>query len=343
MTAGDELVTRRHLAAGAHQHETGVVAELPTTFTSKWRYALKPASWSKLFVPAWLGQALGMAHLGRVDIPPALVGMALTSLLLAFVVLMNDWADREVDRIKRRMFPRGCSPKTIPDGILPPHQVLGAAVLAGTAAVACGYWAEHWLNRDGIGLATIGCLSIFVAYSLPPLRLNYRGGGELLEMLGCGFALPWLHAYMQGGLGAESLAWLPRPWGVLPGLMMLCLASAIASGLSDEQSDRKGGKRTFVTMWGNPLARRVCEALVLGGAIAWLLAGIFSEHIAVLAVLPAVGLVLWSLRGMMTESTNAVTNAFQGQARYKLHLHTAVWRGARTLAICLVLYRVFLG
>ncbi|MCA9616678.1 MAG: prenyltransferase, partial [Myxococcales bacterium] len=82
---------------------------LPTGFIARWHYALKPGSWSKLFVPAFFGQCLGAAHLRRFDLVCLAAGMALTFLMLAFVVLMNDFADREVDAIKRRMFPQGCS------------------------------------------------------------------------------------------------------------------------------------------------------------------------------------------------------------------------------------------
>ena len=45
---------------------------------------------------------------------------------------------------------------------------------------------------------------VFVAYTLPPLRLNYRGGGELLEMLGVGLALPLYNVYLQAGAMADQ-------------------------------------------------------------------------------------------------------------------------------------------
>lgn len=320
-----------------------LVAELPRTPYQRWRHALKPDSWSKLVVPTYLGQALGAAHLGRLDLVPAFAGFVFTYLALTFIVLMNDVADREVDAIKRKRFPHGCAPKTIPDGILPASRLLLVGLAAGASAIGFAYFAEGWLNRPGLGLAAALCLALFVAYSLPPLKLNYRGGGELLEMLGVGLALPWLNAYMQGGLGAEGLAWLPRAWPVLPGAMALALASAVASGLSDEVSDRKGGKTTVTTALGNPMARRLTEGLVALGALGWLLAGVFAEHVPLVVVLAPVVLLTFRLRQMVQQSTRAVTNAFGEQAVYKAHLHRGIWRATEVLAGSLLVHRLFFG
>ncbi|MEM9071061.1 MAG: prenyltransferase [Myxococcota bacterium] len=315
----------------------------PKSRYARWRYALKPASWPKLFVPAFFGQGLGAAHLGRVDIVAGVAGLGLTFLLLAYVVLMNDWADRDVDAIKRRRFPGGCAPKTIPDGILPSGSVLIGGVVAALAAFGWALYCAGWLNRPLLIGATALSIFVFAAYSLPPFRLNYRGGGELLEMLGVGLVLPWTQAYVQGGLGAMDYTWLPRPWAVLPGLMLLCFASAVASGLSDEVSDRDGGKKTFTTWLGNAGARRLTELLVLGGMIAWALAGLLAEHVPLLAVVFPIGVVAMHWRTMRRLSTSAVTNAFEAQAQYKTALHRAIWGGAQYLAMILLMMRIFFG
>lgn len=308
---------------------------------ARWRYALKPASWPKLFVPAFVGQAIGAAHLGRLDYVCFAAGMGLTFLLLGAIVLGNDLADREVDRIKRSLFPKGCSPKTIPDGILPPGQVALGALLFSLGAYGFGTYCEGWLGRPMMSTATFVGIAFFAAYSYPPLRLNYRGGGELLEAFGVGLVLPWINAYAQGGLGVESLTWLPRAWPVLPGLVLLCFASAVASGLSDEVSDRKGGKRTFTTMFGNPGARRLAEASLIAGALAWVIAGLFAEHVPLLVALLGAGAVLFHVRRLLPMSTSAVTNAFDTQRLYKDELHRAIWNAGQLLGVGLVLYRVF--
>src|SRR5689334_4070582 len=76
--------------------------------------ALKPGSWPKLLVPMVLGQTLGAAEAGRLSLGGLATGVAFTAADAVFIVLSNDWADREVDALKRRLFPSAGSPKTIP-------------------------------------------------------------------------------------------------------------------------------------------------------------------------------------------------------------------------------------
>ncbi|MCA9583105.1 MAG: prenyltransferase, partial [Myxococcales bacterium] len=209
----------------------------PGGVLSRWVFALKPQSWPKLLVPAALGQALGVAHTERWSWPPLIVGVLFTVFGGAFIVLANDWADQEVDRLKRDMFPAAGSPKTIPDGVLGERSVAkGAAVAAGFAA-SVAVLGALWLSVASLAWLGLGGIAVFAAYSLPPLRLNYRGGGEFLEAFGVGVVLPLFNAVAQGGSPANWAAAM-----ALPGFSCLALASALASGLSDEESDRAGGK-----------------------------------------------------------------------------------------------------
>ncbi|WP_395839095.1 prenyltransferase [Archangium violaceum] len=295
---------------------------------ARWWYALKPASWPKVFVPALFGQAVGAATAGHLSWGALVFGVLWTAADIIFIVLLNDWGDRQVDVLKRRMFPQGCSPKTIPDGILPAKAVLAAGLGAGALALLLAWGAGLVLGRPLLlPLAALG-LFIFVAYTLPPLRLNYRGGGELLEMVGVGGVLPALHVHAQCG------EWTPT-WFVslVPGLLALSLSSALASGLSDEESDRAGGKRTFTTLLGNRRVRGATEALLGMGVFLWLAASGLAKNAPPLAsVVPAALLTgAFGVR-LRRKSPLAVTNAFGAQSAYKVELHRAIWWGTFTLS-----------
>ncbi|MEM7609494.1 MAG: prenyltransferase [Myxococcota bacterium] len=313
----------------------------PRSLYQRWRFALKPASWPKLFVPTFFGHALGAAHRGFLDLEAVALGAAWTFLLLVAIVTLNDVADRDVDALKRRIYPNA-SKKTIPDRVLPAHHLLFAGLGAMVLLFGYGFFLQDWSQRPAFGLITLAAFSIFGAYSLPPVRLNYRGGGELLEMVGVGIALPWLHAYLQGGLGAPSAAWIPKCAPLLLGTGLLALASAAASGLADEVSDRRGGKRTLTTTLGNAACRRLTEALVFAGAAALVLVGLLAEHVPLLATLPPAALIAYRARRMQAISTDAVTGAFDAMGRYKAELHAAIWKGTELLAALLILFRVFL-
>lgn len=307
------------------------------TLRQRWVRAAKPDSWTKLLVPFVLGQAIGFED-HRISYLAFGLGLAFTVFDLLYIVFLNDWGDRRVDALKRRMYPQQCSPKTIPDKILPARHLLLAGVATGTLAAATAFAGQLLLDRPWLGVFGLFALAVFVAYTLPPLRLNYRGGGEMLEMLGVGVVLPWFHAYLQGGSLLELRGLL-----LLPGFALLSLASAIASGLSDERSDRLGGKRTFVTCFGNPAGRRTTEALAFAGAGAWAWAGTGATALPAWVTLPPAGVVLWYAGQVVGRSRAARTDAFPAQRRYKATLHRAVWRGGLCAAMFLSWWHLWRG
>ena len=308
-------------------------AELPSH--RRWLYALKPASWPKLLVAAVLGQGIGIAANGRIDWFGLGLGLAFTVAFLAFVVLINDWGDQEVDVIKRRLYPDGCSPKTIPDDVLESSSVLMGGTGAGILALALAGVGEHVLGRPGLLGAAAGCLLLLVLYTLPPIRLNYRGGGEMLEMLGVGFFLPWWNAFVQSGN--------PTPAGVvvLPAFALLCLSSALASGLADEESDRLGGKRTFTTMFGAIAVRQAAEGLVVGAMLVWAaLPWLAPSYAQLWMVLPVIVVMVADYRDLLIEARDFGDAMHR---RYKFVLHQCIWRGGLMMTAMLALAGILGG
>lgn len=302
-------------------------ADLP--LHRRWLYALKPGSWPKLLVASALGQGIGIASSGRVNLAALGLGLLFTLLHLAFLVLLNDWSDRDVDEIKRRLYPDECSPKTIPDDVLDERSVLLGGVGAAVLALGVAGTAEQWLDRPGLLLGGGGCLLLLALYSLPPVRLNYRGGGEVLEMLGVGFFLPWWTAYLQGGQA------MPRGLVVLPAFALLSLASALASGLADEESDRLGGKRTFTTRFGPVAVRQAAEGLVVGAMLVWAALPWLAPYYAqVWMVLPVVVVMVLDYRELLHEGRRYGDPMHRS---YKELLHQCIWRGGLMMAAMLAL------
>ncbi len=295
---------------------------------ARWLYALKPASWPKLLVAMGLGQGIGVAAAGQVDLWGLVLGVPFTLALVAFLVLINDWGDQHVDGLKRRLYPDACSPKTIPDDVLDPGSVLLGGIGAGVLVLALAAVGEHVLHRPGLLGGAAVCVLLLVAYTLPPLRLNYRGGGEVLEMLGVGFFLPWWNAYAQSGKA------MPAGMVVLPAFALLCLASALASGLADEESDRLGGKRTFTTMFGPIAVRQAVEGLVVGAMLVWAALPWLAPYYAQLwMVMPVVVVMIADYRELLADARLPDTL----HRRYKYALHQCIWRGGLMMAAMLAL------
>lgn len=310
----------------------------PTSLRERWLYALKPGSWPKLLVAALLGQAVGIASAGGVNVLALLAGFAFTMLHLSFVVLLNDWGDQEVDALKRRLFPELSSPKTIVDGILDDRSVLLAGLGAGALAVGVALAAQIFLSRPGLALGGAVCMVLFWAYTLPPLRLNYRGGGEILEMLGVGFALPWWNAYLQSGDVS------PPGMVVFPAYLLLALSSALASGLADEPSDRLGGKRTFTVLFGAAAVRQAVEGLVIGAMIVWALLPLLAPGaVSGLVLAPVIVVMAMEFVDLREVGSSSEVDTYIGITRYKGKLHDCIWRGTAVLAVLLAAGSLLFG
>ena len=296
----------------------------------RWLYALKPASWPKVLAPAVLGICLTLGH-PDADLTAGLLLASLHAVAtVSFLVTTNDWVDQRVDAIKRRRFPDGCSPKTIPDGILPARALGAAALLCAGLMIALGAIAGYrHQSLQPLLFSVLGIVALG-AYSLPPFKLNYRGGGELLEAAGVGLGMPIAAASFLYPLPLEGpLLWL------LAGLVFTSLASAIASGLSDEESDREGGKRTFTTALGNSAARNLSLAsLALGGAI-WFAAHLDGTLPRITAI-PLLTLIAFGLQAQ-GRSAAAITGAFSAQASFKQALHRAIWGSTFAWALLIAL------
>ena len=289
------------------------------SYFKKWKYASKIDSWPKMLAPAFLGQFLGCFVAQTNSFWGFLIGISLTITNLLVVVFFNDWGDQRVDTIKRLMFPRDCSPKTIPDKILSPNALLFAGVLAASCMLGISMIAAWYYARPLLPLFAIFALLLMHSYTFYPFKLNYRGGGELIEMFGIGFVLPWLNSYAQSGVIWHNSYWL------LLGTCSLALASALASGISDEESDLSGGKHTFATRYGNSTVKQAVAVFLFLSPLFWLVIASRIPNFSVyVLLLPSFFIFYFGIK-MQRLAKLSGSRAFQAQRRYKLNLHKAIW------------------
>ena len=179
---------------------------------------------------------------------------------------------------------------------------------AGSACFAVGILA-------GLGLVAITANPVLLAfglggavlawsYSSPPLKLSYRGIGEISTFLAFGPIMTVGATVAFGGAGVES--------SVFASLILGFLAAAIsfARYFPNREEDLAKGKRTPVTLLGFRRATVVFVALLLApypvGAL-WLVRGSGILWAPVLAVFVGlVGLSLWRARGRSGEYRTAI-------------------------------------
>lgn len=159
------------------------------------------------------------------------------------------------------------------EGALPPRAVKHAAFAAGAVAIALFAWVTAGWTREG-GLV-VGVIGAFCGafWSMPPLRLSYRGLGEVLQGVVMGplmAAEAWVVA--TGHLDARAFA-VGIPFGLLE------LAMGLSHNIVDREDDARAGKRTLVVKIGAVPASWI-GAVATAAAIASLVL------LAVLRVLP---------------------------------------------------------
>ncbi|TVM18840.1 prenyltransferase [Oceanidesulfovibrio indonesiensis] len=221
-----------------------------------WFKAARPLSLINLVFPLLMGLALAVqAHSSWSW--PFFAGIMLYGWLQQLaIVFLNDYFDYEADSMNRMPTPFSGGSRVLQDGQLAPRRLLRAGLFATGLVLLLGV-VLSLAGRPFMAVLFAGGLALLAAYSAPPIRLNYRGGGELLQGLGCGGLLPVIGFYGITG----SLAHFP--WLLLAPFVVLHTASSVATALPDAPADAMAGKRTLPAMIGPHRAGYVGLALAV--------------------------------------------------------------------------------
>ncbi len=287
-----------------------------------WLQASRLPSQSYLALPLLLGQAVAV-HLrgGALDLG-TLVAVQLFGVLdQLFIVYANDWADQETDRRNQTATLFSGGSRVLVEGRLSPRALGRAALLCAGALLALSLGLA--LRRDAPLLVPLAVTALVLlwAYSYPPLRLSYRGGGELLQMVGVAGVLPLYGYVAQGGDPGRF------PWALVALLLPTHLACAIATALPDEPSDRESGKRTVPARVGGERAAWVIVAL---NALTLLLA---PWGLGVLGLSAGLGLLV---PGVATLAVPLVRPAPPGSRRVQFRVAAAITATLATVALPLL-------
>lgn len=215
-----------------------------------WIQAARPLAHINIVVPLLLGHAAAWHDTGQMSWPWFAAALAWGVLDHLFVIFSNDFSDHEADSGRRTLLSGGSG--VIPEGKLRPHQVQRAAQLAAIALLlySCGLML---LGRTWTPFYALAALLLMWLYSFMPVRLSYRGGGELLQGIGVGIGLPSLAYYFQ------TEAVFAPGWVIWPAAL-LGVCSNVLTALPDAEDDARADKRTWPVRHGMASARRFSSA-----------------------------------------------------------------------------------
>ncbi len=230
-----------------------------------------------------------------------------------YIVFANDYADREADGPSRTPFSGGSG--VLVEGRIEPRALLRAAVAMALFLVALSAGGAFAGRPLLVGSAAVA-LALLHAYSFPPLRLSYRGGGALLQGLGVGVVLPFTAFYAQSGRVDLPL------WALAPSFLA-GVGGNLLTAVPDIEQDARAAKRTLAVRAGEGAAVTAAIALLLAAfVLPQNLAGRFAPQVAV-AVAAALLLALAAhvgLRGRPRSRGRVLFVLFGGAAQHGFFL-----------------------
>lgn len=200
---------------------------------------------SATFIPVLIGIAIAAGH-GFFELPAALLTVVGAAAVHLGLNVANDVFDARLGADDLNVNPTQYSggSRVIQYGLVSLRRM--ATISAAMYAVALGIGVVLLLTRYSPALLTIGVLGILLSifYTAPPIKLVYRGLGELTTAIGFG-PLMLLGAYVVQTLGVLRL----EPFVASIPIALLVMLILYVNEVPDRDGDARAGKRTLPVRW----------------------------------------------------------------------------------------------
>ncbi|MBF0254153.1 MAG: 1,4-dihydroxy-2-naphthoate octaprenyltransferase [Candidatus Omnitrophica bacterium] len=221
-----------------------------------WLQALRVPFLTASLVPVVLGTAVAWQKIRHIDWFLFFLALLGVACLQSGTNLANDYFDHLSKNDDSNLTPTPVSggSRVIQEGLLPAATVLKSAlVFFGVGSLIGIYLAWHLRSAEILWLGVVGVFCGFF-YTAAPLKLGYRGLGEMLVGL-CFGPLPVMGAYcVQTQRITPEAFWASVPVGILIALVVFI------NEFPDHNADKAVGKKTLVVSLGPERAIKVYRA-----------------------------------------------------------------------------------
>ncbi|MDH3197894.1 MAG: prenyltransferase [Candidatus Krumholzibacteria bacterium] len=242
------------------------MAQASTPKALAWLRAARLQFYPMVVILYAVGAAIGELRTGALDWTAAILGWLCLFFIELATVLTNEHFDYEGDRANRNAGPFTGGSRVLVDGQLSFREVRsGIATALVALAVVAALLLVHLPapSRALVGAWLALGVVLSLGYTAPPLRLSYRGLGEL--------DVAFTHsAYViVAGFAVQAGQWRdPLPWMVsLPAFFAVLAANTLA-GIPDHAADASVDKRSCSVLFGRAAAARIAAATALAAAVA---------------------------------------------------------------------------
>ena len=288
---------------------------------------------SATFVPVTIGLAIAAAD-GFFDSLSALLTLIGAAAVHLGLNVANDVFDARLGADDQNVNPTQFSggSRVIQYGLVSARRM--AAISTGMYAIALAVGLLLLATHGSPALLAIGILGVVlsVGYTAPPLKLVYRGLGELTAAIGFG-PLMLLGAYVvqSGGVISTEAVVASLPVAILVALILY------VNEVPDRPADSRAGKRTLVVRLPRPAVIAIYD-VAAAAAFGIVVAGVLVSLLPLptLLVLAAVPMVLRVHRGLHTYYEQPYGLMAIMAVNIKVHLLVGVMLLGAYLAVILV-------
>jgi 1,4-dihydroxy-2-naphthoate octaprenyltransferase len=215
-----------------------------------------------------LGALAARDQTERFDWTLCALGLAYLFLVIVATSMSNDYFDHASDAVNANAGPFSGGSRVLVDGSLDFAAVRAAILFAGAAAVfvsavlASIAPAEH---RPAIVLLLALGMLLGLGYTLPPLKLSYRGLGEL--------DVAFMHSIfvVLFGYVVQAGDWRhPLPYVLSLPSFFAVLSAITLAGVPDQAADASVGKRSWTVLFGPGTAATIALMAALAAGLAGL-------------------------------------------------------------------------
>ncbi len=272
-------------------------------------------------LPAMLGSVIAWARFDLFSLPDFLLVLAAVTVNYFGLAMLDDVFDflSAVDTCteeEKNPFSGGSGVLT--SGALTPRQLLTAAILCFFCVAVIGV---YFVLTKGWMILLFGIVGLFssVFYTMPPVKLCYRGMGELGLLINYGPTIGLGAFYVQTGV----LAWEPFFISLVLGFMMWSMI--IINEIPDYDEDRRGGKLNLVARFGRKAGIQLYGAGLTAAYVTMFLSVILGlSPLSVLLGAAGFPLALKSMRLLRETYRDRIAMAPANQAMIQVHLLTSL-------------------
>ncbi len=270
--------------------------EKVSAYLKAWHKILRIPFHAALVLPFFLGMTIAWSEGHQINWTVLIIATLGVFLATSECFLANEYFDYETDCVNRSYNRYTGGSRVLPEGLIPRHHVLGAAIASGSLALGLAIILQFYFQTGSltIPLGLFGIITGYL-YTAKPVQLAYRGLGEFSIGIAVGFLPIFGGYYIQTQQVSILPVFVALPW-VLSAVLLIWI-----NEFPDYQSDKLSGKRNLVVKLGTERASIVYQGLSI---LIWLFMFLIYVYVPGLPLITAVFLIpiiilsVWNLTAM---------------------------------------------